>query len=204
MKRLFALAVFVPTFALAQETDPVSYDYFDLDYVGSNWDVGGADVDSSGVGGTFSIDIRDQFFIFGDYQTWEFDDFGDAGSTSKTLGLGKAFDIAERWSIYGSLGFRMLDLDVGLGNVEDEGGVVAGGARWRFADGFELRFGAEYADVGDTGIGEASFHVGADLHLTDVIALTVGLNENEEEITTWKIGVRFYPTKDSSRLRQRR
>jgi hypothetical protein len=114
MKRLFALAVFVPTFALAQETDPVSYDYFDLDYVGSNWDVGGADVDSSGVGGTFSIDIRDQFFIFGDYQTWEFDDFGDAGSTSKTLGLGKAFDIAERWSIYGSLGFRMLDLDVGL------------------------------------------------------------------------------------------
>jgi hypothetical protein len=203
MKRLLALAVFAPTFALAQESDPVSYDYFDFEYIGSNWDVGAADFDASGVGGKFSIDIRDQFFIFGDYQTWEFDDL-DAGSVSKTFGLGKAFDIAENWSIYGSLGFRILDLDVGLGNVEDEGAVVAGGARWRFADGFELRFGAEYADVGDTGIGESSAHVGADFHLTDVVALTVELNENEEEVTTWKFGVRFYPSNDSSSLRQRR
>lgn len=204
MKRLLALALCAPALAVAQESNEVSYDYFGLDYSGSNWDFGTADLDSSGLGGEFSIDIRNQFFLFGDYHSWEFDDLGDAGSVSKTFGAGKAFDIGERWSVFGGLGVRMLDLDVGLGNVEDEGGFLEGGARIRFADSFELRFGLEYADVADTGIGETAFTLGGDLHLTDVVALTVELNENEEEITSWMIGVRLYPGRDSSALRQRR
>jgi len=204
MKRLLALTLLAPAFALAQPSNGVSYDYFDFDYMGSTWDFAGGDMDASGIGGKFSIDFRDQFFIFGDYHTWEFDDLGDVGSVSKTLGLGKAFNFGERWSVFGAAGFRMLDLDVGLGNVEDEGGVVAGGARIRFGDTFELRFGAEYADVADTGIGETTATVGGDLHLTDVVALTVEFAENDEEISTWTIGVRFYPGNDSSALRQRR
>ena len=204
MKRLFALALCAPALAVAQESNDISYDYFGLDYTGANWDFGAADFDSSGLGGEFSIDIRDQFFLFGDYRSWEFDDFGDAGSVSKTFGAGKAFEVGRRWSVFGGLGVRMLDIDAGLGNVEDEGGFLEGGARIRFADSFELRLGLEYADLGDTGVGETSFKVGGDLHLTDVVALTVELNENEEEVTSWMIGVRFYPTRDASALRQRR
>jgi hypothetical protein len=204
MKRLLALAVFAPAFAFAQDNSDVSYDYFDLDYVGSSWDVGAADLDASGLGGKFSIDIRDQFFLFGGYHEWEFDGLGDAGSVEKTIGAGKAFEFGERWSIYGGLGIRLLDLDVGLGNLEDEGALAIGGARLRFGEYFEVRAGAEYADIGDTGLGETSISIGGDLHLTDVVALAIELSENEEEVSTLTIGVRFYPSNDSSSLRQRR
>jgi hypothetical protein len=210
MKRLLALALFVPAVTLAQEENEVSYDYFDLDYVASTWDLPGPAEDSSGYGGKFSIDFQSRYFMFGDYHTWEMDDpiVGDPGSVSKTIGLGKAGKFGQRWSLYGGVGYRSLDLDVGTGNLQEEGAVAIGGARIRFADTFEFRVGAEYADVVTSAmsglIGESSVTVGMDLHMTDVAAITMELKENEESVTSLSVGVRFYPTKDSSQLRQRR
>jgi hypothetical protein len=210
MKRLFALALFAPAFAFAQDENTVSYDYFEFNYLGSTFDLPGPDNDdASGYGGKFSIDFRGQFFMFGDYHAWEMDDLPDEpGSVSKTIGLGKAGKFGERWSVYGGLGFRTLDLDVGTGNLQEEGAVAVGGARIRFADTFEVRFGGEYADVITSSmssiLGEASVTAGIDLHLTEVVALSVEFKENEESVSTWTIGMRFYPSKDTSSLRQRR
>jgi hypothetical protein len=209
MKRLLALALFAPAVTLAQEND-VSYDYFDFNYLASTWDLPGPGEDSSGYGGKFSIDFNDLYFIFGDYHAWEMDDpiAGDPGSVAKSIGLGKAFKFGERWSVYGGVGFRTLDLDVGTGNMDEEGGLVMGGARARFADTFEFRVGAEYADVVTSAmsglIGESSVIVGMDLHMTDVVAITMDLKENDESVTSLTVGVRFYPTKETDQLRQRR
>jgi hypothetical protein len=209
MKRILALALFVPGVALAQDNE-VSYDYFDFDYLASTWDLAGPGDDSSGIGGKFSIDFSSRYFMFGDYHAWEMDDpvVGDPGSVAKTIGLGKAGKFGQRWSLYGGVGFRSLDLDVGTGNMQEEGAVVIGGARLRFADTFEVRVGAEYADVVSTAmsgiIGEASVIAGFDLHMTDVAAITMEIKENEENVTSWSVGIRFYPTKETNQLRQRR
>ncbi|HEY7673341.1 MAG TPA: hypothetical protein VIC71_14090 [Gammaproteobacteria bacterium] len=209
MKRILALALFVPGVALAQDNE-VSYDYFDFDYLASTWDLAGPGDDSSGFGAKFSIDFSSRYFMFGDYHAWEMDDpvVGDPGSVAKTIGLGKAGKFGQRWSLYGGVGFRSLDLDVGTGNMQEEGAVVIGGARLRFADTFEVRVGAEYADVVSTAmsgiIGEASVIAGFDLHMTDVAAITMEIKENEENVTSWSVGIRFYPTKETNQLRQRR
>jgi hypothetical protein len=209
MKRLLALALFAPAAALAQGENEVSYDYFDFDYLMSTYDVGPTDEDASGYGGKFSIDFASRYFMFGDYHAWEMDDIpGDPGSVAKTIGLGKAGKFGQRWSLYGGLGFRSLDLDIGTGNMQEEGAVVIGGARIRFADAFEVRVGAEYADVVTSAmsgiIGEASVTGGFDLHMTDVAAITFEIKENEESVSSWSVGIRFYPTKDTKQLRQRR
>ena len=210
MKRLLALALFAPAVTLAQERNEVSYDYFDFNYLSSTWDLPGPGDDSSGYGGKFSIDFSSRYFMFGDYHTWEFDDpvAGDPGSVAKTIGLGKAGKFGQRWSVYAGLGFRSLDLDIGTGNLQVEGAVVIGGARLRFADTFEFRVGAEYADTVSSAmsgiIGEASATVGFDLHMTDVTAITVEVKQNEESVSSWSVGIRFYPTKETNQLRQRR
>jgi hypothetical protein len=53
-------------------------------------------------------------------------------------------------------------------------------------------------------IGESSVIVGMDLHMTDVVAITMDLKENDESVTSLTVGVRFYPTKETDQLRQRR
>jgi len=210
LKRLLALALFAPAVTLAQENE-VSYDYFDFDLLMTTIDVGATDEDGNGIGGKFSIDFSSRYFIFGDYHAWELNDIaGEPGSVAKTLGLGKAGKFGQRWSLYGGIGFRSLDLDVGNANMnmQETGGVVMGGARMRFADTFEFRVGAEYADVVTSQmagiIGEASVTAGFDLHMTDAAAITVELKANEESVSTITVGVRFYPTKDTSQLRPRR
>jgi len=209
-KRLLALALFAPAVTLAQENE-VSYDYFDFDLLTTTIDVGPTDEDGHGIGGKFSIDFSSRYFMFGDYHAWELNDIaGEPGSVAKTIGLGKAGKFGQRWSIYGGIGFRSLDLDIGNANptMQEEGGVVMGGARIRFADSFEVRVGAEYADVVTSAmsgiIGEASVTAGMDLHMTDAVAITMEYKENEESASTLTVGVRFYPTKDTSQLRQRR
>jgi hypothetical protein len=208
MKRLLTLALLAPAVTLAQDNE-VSYNYFDFDLLTTTIDVGPTDEDGHGLGGKFSIDFSNRYFIFGDYHAWDLNDIvGEPGSATKTLGLGKAGKFGQRWSLYGGIGFRSLDLDLGAGNMQESGGVVMGGARMRFADTFEFRLGAEYADVVTSAmsgiIGEASVTAGFDLHMTDVAAITVEIKQNEESVSALTVGIRFYPDKETSRLRQRR
>lgn len=203
MKRIIALAALLPASAFAQEVERISYDHFDFNYLGTSWDEGALNLDGNGYTGRFSVEMREHMFIFGEYESWEFDNL-DAGSTSKSLGIGSNWDIGEKWSLWGAVGVTSLDLNVGAGNLDDEAGLVAGGARWAVGEGFELRFGAEYAELTDTGIGDSTVSIGGDIYLTDVVALTIEVTENEDDVTNYLIGLRFYHMKDSSGYRQRR
>jgi hypothetical protein len=139
----------------------------------------------------------------GDYSSWDFDDIS-GGSTSTTLGLGTNWDLSDRFSVYGAAGFRSIDLDLGAGNLEEETGFIAGGVRWQVANGYELRFGADYADLSPVRANEASVTIGGDIFITDTLALSLELNEHDDDATTFLIGIRFYHRNEASSLRQRR
>jgi hypothetical protein len=206
MKRIIAAALLLPSLAFAQGSNEISYDYFDIDYFRTDWDTGMNEVDGTGWAGRFSVGIRDHVYVGGEYRTWDFEGVDDR-SSYKRLGFGVHGAIGERWSLFGEVGFKSLDLDLGSGNVEDDPGYIGGGARWYVADGYELRFSADFSEAGKgtpAGVGETSMTFGGDIYLTDVATLTIELNENDDNTTTFLIGMRFYYTKDPSDLRATR
>jgi len=205
MKRIIAWILLLPSAAMAQETSQVSYDYFDFDYFRIDWDAGSTEIDGTGWAGRFSVGIREHVYLGGEYRTWDSDGVADR-STFKRIGIGVHGGLGQRLSIFGEVGFKSLDLDLGTGNVEDDPGYIGAGVRWQVADGYELRLGADFSEAGKgtpAGVGETSVTVGGDIYLTDTAALSVEVNENDDNTTTFMLGLRFYHKK-SGDLRQRR
>jgi len=206
MKRIIALVILLPSVALAQDANEISYDYFDFDYLRTDWDAGSTEIAGTGWGGRFNVGIRDHVYMGGEYRSWEHD--GVAGrSAYKRLGFGVHRNLGQKWSVFGEAGFTSLDLDLGAGNVEDDPGYIAGGARWNVADGYELRVSAAFSEKGKgtpLGRGESSVTFGGDIYVADAAAFTFEVNENDDNTTTFMLGLRFYYKKDSSDLRQRR
>lgn len=206
MKRIIALVMLSPSVALAQEANEISFDYFDFNYFRTDWDAGATEVDGAGWGGRFSIGIREHVYLGGEYRSWEPDGV-DGGSTFKRFGFGVHGAINDKWSLFGEAGFTSLDLDLGAGNIEDDPAYFSGGARWAVADGYELRLSADFSEAGKgtpTGRGEAAVTFGGDIYLTDAAAISIEVNENDDNTTSFMIGLRFYHKKDSSGLRQTR
>lgn len=206
MKRIIALVMLLPSVALTQENSEISYDWFDFDYFRTDWDAGANEIDGTGWAGRFSFGIREHVYIAGGYRSWEPDGI-DGRSTYKQIGFGVHGDIGERWSLFGEAGFTSLDLDLGAGNVEDDPAYFAAGARWYVADGYELRVSADFSESGKgtpLGRGESSVTFGGDIYVTDATAFTIEVNENDDNTTSFLIGLRFYHKKDNTSMRQRR
>jgi hypothetical protein len=206
MKRIIALVMLLPSVALAQEANEISYDYFDFDYFRTDWDAGATEIAGAGYAGRFSVGLRDHVYLGGEYRSWDPD--GVSGrSTFKRIGFGVKGNVGEKWSLYGEAGFTSLDLDLGAGNIEDDPAYFGGGARWAIAPGYELRVGAEFSEAGKgtpLGRGESAVTIGGDIYVTDAAAFTIDVTENDDNTTSFMIGLRFYHKKDTSGLRQRR
>lgn len=203
MKRIIACAFLLPGMALAQDSSQISYDFFDFNYVRTDWDAGSTEIDGTGWGGRFSVGIREHVFLSGEYRSWEPDGVSDR-STYKRFGFGVHGDIGERWSVYGEGGFKSLDLDLGFGNVEDDPGYIGAGARWAVADGYELRVAADFSEAGKgtpAGVGETTVTLGGDIYLNDVAAFTIEVQENDDNTTSFLFGLRFYHKKDTGGFR---
>jgi len=206
MKRIIACALLLPALATAQDVNDISYDYFDFNYSRMDWDAGSTEIAGSGWGGRLSVGIRDNVFVNAEYRDWDADGVS-GGSTFKKLGFGVHGDVSDNWSVFGEVGFKSQDIDLGGGNVEDDPGYIGGGARWAVADGYELRFSADFYNGGKgtpIGVGESSITFGGDIYLTDVATLTFEVNENDDNTTTFLVGMRFYHKKDTSDLRRSR
>jgi hypothetical protein len=203
MKRILLLAILLPAPLFAQNTADTSYNYFDFNYFGTNWPFGPSSIDGSGYSARFSVALRDHLFLTGEYGAWDFDTI-PRGSTTTSVGFGSNWEFGEKWSVFGLAGFRSIDLDLGLGNQEQENGYIGGGARWQIADGYELRFAADFADLTPARRGKSSVTVGGDIFLTEVVAISLDANVNDDEATIFSIGLRFYHDRTSDNLRQRR
>lgn len=211
MKRSIALALLLPSIAMAQGAlaqgvmgaNEISYDYVDLNYYRTDWDLGDEEIDGTGYAGRFSVGIRDHVYISGEYRTFEADGIDDR-STYKRLGFGVHGAIGERFSLFGEAGFTSLDLDLGSGNMEDDPGYLGGGARWYVADGYELRASAKWSEAGrgtPVGVGETAITFGGDIYMTDVVALSIEVTEDDENTTSFLIGLRLYHKKDPEAYR---
>jgi len=206
MKRIIAGVLLLPSLTLAQGSNEISYDWFDIDYFRTDWDAGDIETAGTGWAGRFSVGIREHVYLGGEYRTWDIDGVDDR-SSYKRLGFGVHGAIGERFSLFGEAGFKSLDLDLGTGNVEDDPGYIAGGARWYVADGYELRVSADFSEEGKgtpAGVGETTLTFGGDIYLTDVATLTLEVMENDDNTTSFMIGMRFYHKKDTSDLRPTR
>jgi hypothetical protein len=208
MKRMIALAALLPTVALAQDNSEISYDYFDFNYFRTDWDAGSTpeEIDGSGYAGRFSVGIRNHVFVGGEYRTWDPNEV-EGRSTFKRIGIGAHWDVGTRWSVFGEVGFKSIDLDLGSGNMEDDPGYFGGGARWYMAEGYELRVGAEVSEERKgtlPGYGQVSVTIGGDIYLTNVATLSIEVNENDDNTTSFILGMRFYHKKDTDGFRQRR
>jgi hypothetical protein len=206
MKRIIACALLLPAVASAQDGNEISYDYFDFNYSRMDWDAGMTEIDGTGWGGRLSVGIREHVFINAEYRDWNADG-ASGGSTFKKLGFGVHGELSDNWSLYGEVGFKSQDIDIGGGNWEDDPGYIGGGARWYVAEGYELRVSADFFESGKgtpPGVGESSVTIGGDIYLTEVATLLFELNENDDNTTTFMVGMRFYHTKDSDNLRRPR
>ena len=162
--------------------------------------------DGTGWAGRFSFAIRDHVYLGGEYRSWEADGVPDR-STFKRFGFGVKGNVGEKWSLFGEAGFTSLDLDLGGGNVEDDPAYIAGGARWYVADGYELRVSADFSEAGKgtpLGRGESSVTFGGDIYVTDAAAFTIEVTENDDNTTSFMLGIRLYYKKDRSTMRQLR
>lgn len=201
MKRFFAAVLLLPSVALAQERNDVSYDYFDFNYFRTDWDTGAEEIDGTGWAGRFSIGIREHVYLAGAYSSWDPDGI-DGRSTYKRFGFGVHGQVGERWSLFGETGFTSLDLDLGSGNIEDDPAYIAGGVRWQVADGYELRMRADFSEEGrgtPPGRGETSLSFGGDIYVTDSAAFTIEVSEDDDNTTSFLIGLRIYHRKERSR-----
>jgi hypothetical protein len=191
MKRLLVLPTLLtlPLLAAAQP-DQIDYLYLDLGYAKTETDTPAGDVDGSGLGFEVSVPVRDHVHLVGGYAATELDDNADADGVEKYFGVGTQWAFARKFSVYGQAGFIDLDLDLGLGTVEDDGVFLSGGIRYMPAAGWEVRGGADYFDLDilDT---DATLFVATDLFLTDVVTLTARLSGNDDS-TALSIGARFY------------
>ena len=203
MKRIGVLPLlWLPALGLAQpQVDEISYHYLEVGFVDADLDVpGGEDLGGDGYGFEYSVDIRDHVHLFGAYERFDIDDI-DGDATRKLLGIGTHWGLTPKLSVFGRFAYTDVALDVGGGNVGDDGATVMGGLRYMFGNGWEVRGGAEHVELDDGG-GETYFTFGGNVFLTDVVALSLDFDDRDGD-TVALLSLRFYWDNDSGPSRRR-
>ena len=192
MRRMLALPILLALpLVVAAQPDDINYLYLELGYGQTELDVAGPDIEGNGLSLEGSVPIREHIHVFGGYGALEFDGIADADSVEKLFGVGTNFSFFdEKLSVYGRLGFIDADIDIGAGNVEDDGLFASGGVRYMPLPGWEIRGGFEHVDLDLAGSDTAAV-IGSDLFVTDVVALTIKLKDNDDA-SSIAIGARFY------------
>ncbi len=206
MKRLMMLAILLPVSAMAQPVvDEVDYHYLEIGYLLTERDVPGGDIDGRGPGRfSYSFPIRRFLHLYTSVDAVNYKDIAvdtDGKARSKTFGLGTHYNINPRVSVYGRFAYTDLDLNLGAGTVSDDGALVSAGVRYIPAAGYEIRAAGTYRSLDSAG-SDTTFTVGGDIHLTDVVALTVDLNLGDDENAVF-VGGRFYFGSDGRTTRRR-
>lgn len=192
MKRTASLAtLLLPAIGLAQtNVEAPDYHYLELGLADVEFDVpAGADLEGDGFRFEYSVGVRDHVHLFANYDALELDEV-DGDITRKLFGLGVHYSPLQKLSVFGRLGYTDLDVDVGTGNVGDDGFTLIGGARYLIGDGWEIRGGAEYVNL-DHGGSDTFLTVGGDFFLTDVAALTLDFDDRDD-YQVLMLGFRFY------------
>jgi hypothetical protein len=202
MKRIGVLPLlWLPVLGLAQpQVDEISYHYLEVGFVDADLDVPGADLDGDGYGLEYSVDVRDHVHLFTSWERFDIDDI-DGDSTRKLFGIGTHWNLTPKLSVFGRFAYTDVALDLGGGNVGDDGAAVMGGVRYMFGNGWEVRGGAEYVNLDDGG-SDTFLTIGGNFFLTDVVALSLDIDDRDGSRVAL-LGLRFYWDNDAGPRRMR-
>jgi hypothetical protein len=157
----------------AAQAEDISYSYIDLGYNEVNIDNGPT---GDGFGLRGSVGIAENFFVFADYSSFDFD--GGLDVDLYSVGLGGKISVAEDVDLVGRIGYAEVDASFEGFSGDESGYTVAGGVRSRITEGLELEGNVIYTDLGggadDTALAVAgryfftkNFAIGAEYQVSD-------------------------------------
>lgn len=178
------LAGLTPAIASA---DSPSYDFVEVAYV--NGDIDNPDVDGDGFGLGGSVSIHENWFMFADYASLDFD-FGVDLSILE-VGFGYRFPMSDTTDIALRGAYVRADADSGFGSVDDDGYGISALIRGMVSDQFELNGGINYVDLGGTDGDDTSFTLGGVYSFTDNFAFDASIDIGDDA-NIYLAGFRFY------------
>lgn len=177
-RALLAGVLLWPVVGMAQQpgsTRPQSaqldYNYVELSYDESDFDVLGGSIDGDGLTLSGSFELNDDWHVYASYGTADLD-FGIDLDTW-TIGAGYVFPFRDRVDLYGRVLYIDMNLDApGPGNADDDGLGLQLRIRARMTDELELEGGIQHIDVDDS---DTSLQVFARYHFTEQFSAGVGM-----------------------------
>jgi len=172
-------------FSATVSAQGLNYNYVQGSYGRVDLDGPGLDVDGDGFGLSASFAIDDNFHVFGEYQTADFN-FG-ADLDLLELGAGYHTNISPNLDVYANLGYMEFDTNVG---GDDDALFIGLGLRGAVSEAVELYGGLDYVDF-DNSDSETRATAGFMLALTDVFG--VGLKASFwDDVNIFQLNARMY------------
>lgn len=174
-KTLLATAVLLPAVGIAQEQvrprqAQFSYNYVEISYDETDFDVAGSDIDGDGLTLAGSFELTDEWHAYASYGSADLD-FGIDIDTW-AIGAGYSFPLRTGVDLYGRVLYIDSSVDAGPVNADDDGLGLQLRIRGRVNDVLELEGGVQYVDVGDS---DTSLMASARYHFNKAFSAGVAL-----------------------------
>ncbi len=179
------LVTLLIAFSASVSAQGINYNYVQGSYARVDLDGVGFDVDGDGFGLSVSFAIDENFHVFGEYQTADF----NLGRELDLMefGVGYHTDISPNLDVYANLGYLEFDTNGGGG---DDAFLVGLGLRGAVSEAVELFGGLDYIDFDNTD-SETRATAGFVLALTDAIG--VGLKASLwDDVNIFQLNARWY------------
>lgn len=180
-------AITLLIFAVPAMAQDLSYNYIEGSFGKVELDDSFVDVDGDGFGIGGSFEVADQFHIFANYNTTDFDFDVDLDETR--LGGGFHSSLSPNVDFVANLAWVRFDASGPGGSVDDDGFGASVGVRAMAGTNVELAGAIEYVDIGDGD--DTSINGQAWYNFTEqfAVGLSIGLGD---DITRYGIGARVY------------
>ncbi|MBL8860888.1 MAG: hypothetical protein JNK02_02665 [Planctomycetes bacterium] len=123
------LAPFVAPAPAAQEKEDWTFSYTYVELGAARYNVDVIDEDADVFYGRASVGFLGFLYGFGQYTNQSFD-FEDTSTDLIQLGVGAHFGVLPNLDLFGEIGWLYNDISSDLGDNDDTGYSVEGGARW--------------------------------------------------------------------------
>lgn len=181
-----ALALMAPI--AATQAEGIGYTYVDLGYVTT--DVDGFSKDADGFVLRGSLEVADNWFVYGRYVDQSVEVAGgDIDVERFSVGGGYAWSFAENMDLFGKLGYTRVEGEFGHASADDDGYELGFGIRARPLSAFELEGSINYVDLSDAG-DDTSLGVAALWYIAEHVALGVE-GEFADDEKTYGVGFRW-------------
>lgn len=191
MKKLLAAAMLlaITPFAASARDSLGSFTYVEAGVQRLSVDDGTDTLDFDGAGIRTSIELSDNFYVYGGYAWARNDDLAvDIDARDMQIGLGYRHTVFDNADLTAELGFQHTELDSDLFRDNLDGGRLSVGLRGALSNNFEGWVKANYVDGSDYD-GEFSGTLGAQLIINETWGI-VGEIEAGDLASRYTLGVR--------------